>query len=151
VADYASGRVPLPEYASRTEEVRERFRRSTFHNWIGMSLERVETGEVDVRLVVEPHHLNLVGLLHGGVIATLADTATGLAYRTVLEPGTDHVTTQLNVTFLVPGREGRILARGRVIKAGRRFGYAESDVVDGEGRLVARATATFAVTPERPQ
>jgi uncharacterized protein (TIGR00369 family) len=138
-------------YASRVEEVRERFLRSPFHNWIGMSLEHVETGAVDVAMDAAPHHLNLVGVVHGGLIATLADTATGLAYRTVLEPGTDHVTTQLGVTFLAPGRDGRLVARGRVIKAGRRFGYAEADVVDARGRLLARATATFAVTPERPQ
>jgi uncharacterized protein (TIGR00369 family) len=83
------------------------------------------------------------------MIATLADTATGLAYRTVLDPGTSHVTSQLAVTFLAPGRSGRIIARGRVVKAGRRFGYAEADVVDEEGTLLARATATFTVLPER--
>lgn len=66
---------------SRIDEVRERFARSEFHTWIGMRLERVETGEVHVAIDVDPRHLNLVGLLHGGLIATLADTATGLAYR----------------------------------------------------------------------
>ncbi len=134
---------------SRIDEVRERFARSGFHSWIGMRLKRVEIGEVHVALDVEPRHLNLVGLLHGGLIATLADTATGLAYRTVLEPGTRHVTTHLSVTFLSPGRAGRVTARGKVVKAGRRFGYAESDVVGPDGELLARATATFTVSPER--
>ncbi len=133
---------------SRIDEVRERFARSGFLNWIGMRLERVEPGEVDVALDVEPHHLNLVGLLHGGMIATLADTATGLAYRTVLQPDTRHVTTQLIVTFLSPGRAGRVTARGRVVKAGGRFGYAEADVVGPDDDLLARATATFTVSPE---
>jgi uncharacterized protein (TIGR00369 family) len=134
---------------SRIDEVRERFARSGFHSWIGMRLKRVEIGEVHVALEVEPRHLNLVGLLHGGLIATLADTATGLAYRTVLEPGTRHVTTHLSVTFLSPGRAGLVTARGKVVKAGRRFGYAESDVVGPDGELLARATATFTVSPER--
>jgi uncharacterized protein (TIGR00369 family) len=134
---------------SRLDEVRERFARSEFHRWIGMRLARVEPGEVDVELDVEPHHLNLLGLLHGGLIATLADTATGLAYRTVLRPGTRHVTTQLSVTFLSPGRAGRVTARGRVVKAGGRFGYAEADVLGPGGALLARATATFTVSPER--
>jgi uncharacterized protein (TIGR00369 family) len=134
---------------SRIEEVQERFARSGFHSWIGMRLERVEMGEVDVALDVEPHHLSLVGLLHGGLIATLADTASGLAYRTVLEPGTRHVTTQLSVTFLSPGRTGRITARGKVVKSGQRFGYAEADVLGPDDELLARATATFTVSPER--
>ena len=135
---------------SKVDEVRERFARSGFHTWIGMRIERVEPGEVDVALDIEPHHLNLVGLLHGGLIATLADTATGLAYRTVLEPGTRHVTTHLSVTFLSPGRAGRVTARGKVVKAGGRFGYAEADIVGRDDELLARATATFTVSPERP-
>jgi uncharacterized protein (TIGR00369 family) len=55
------------------------------------------------------------------------------------------------VTFLAPGREGRILARGRVVRSGRRFGYAEADVIDAQGGLLARATATFAVMPAPDQ
>jgi len=136
----------------RLEEVRERFARSEFHTaFLGLRLDRVADGEVDVSLVMEPRHRNLVGTLHGGMIATLADTATGLAYRTVLEPGTSHVTSSLTVTFLAPGRAGTVTARGRVIKRGRRFGYAEADVVDETGTLLARATATFTVIAERAQ
>lgn len=138
--------------SDRLTEVRERFAASAFHrSFFGMTLERVAEGEVDVALVVEDRHRNLLGIVHGGVIATLADTATGLAYRTVLEPGTQHVTTQLNVTYLSAGRGGRLVARGRVVKRGRRTGYAEADVLDGEGRLLARATALFAVLPEGAQ
>jgi uncharacterized protein (TIGR00369 family) len=136
----------------RFEEVRERFARSEFHTaFLGLHLDRVAEGEVDVSLAVEPRHRNLVGTLHGGMIATLADTATGLAYRTVLEPGTSHVTSSLTVAFLVPGRGGTVTAKGRVLKRGRRFGYAEADVVDEEGTLLARATATFTVLPEQVQ
>jgi uncharacterized protein (TIGR00369 family) len=134
---------------SRIDEVWERFAGSGFHTWIGMRLERVETGEVHLVLDVEPRHLNLVGLLHGGLIATLADTATGLAYRTVLQPGTRHVSTHLSVTFLSPGRAGLVIARGKVVKSGRQFGYAEADVVGPDDELLARATATFTVSPER--
>lgn len=134
------------------EDVRERFERSEFHSrWLGLSLERVEAGSVDVAMDVAPHHLNLMGTLHGGMIATLADTATGLALRSTLPEGLTFTTTQLNVTFLSPGRGGRVRARGRVVRSGRRFGYAEADVVDEEERLLARATATFAVLPDRDQ
>jgi uncharacterized protein (TIGR00369 family) len=134
------------------DDVRERFERSEFHSrWLALTLERVEVGEVDVAMDVLSHHLNLMGTLHGGVIATLADTATGLSLRSTLEDGQTFTTTQLNVTFLAPGREGQVIARGRVVKAGRRFGYAEADVVDAGGRLLARASATFAIMPERDQ
>lgn len=132
----------------RIAEVRARVDASTFHRAFGMTLEHVAEGEVDVAIVAGAEHLNLMGTVHGGVLATLADTATGLAYRTVLEPGTTFTTIQLQVTYLAAGRAGRIVARGRVVKRGRRTGYAEADVVDAEDRLLARATALLAVMPE---
>lgn len=132
----------------RIAEVRERVDASTFHRAFGMTLEHVAEGEVDVALVAGAEHLNLMGTVHGGVLATLADTATGLAYRTVLEPGATFTTIQLQVTYLAAGRAGRIVARGRVVKRGRRTGYAEANVVDAEDRLLARATALLAVMPE---
>ena len=136
----------------RLAEVRERFERSTFHtSFLGARLGRVSRGAVDVELDVGPQHLNLFGTMHGGLIATLADTATGLAMLTALEPGTTHLTTSLGVTFLAPGRAGIVTARGRVLKAGRRFGYAEADVVNQAEDLLARATVTFTILPERDQ
>jgi uncharacterized protein (TIGR00369 family) len=132
------------------DEIRERFERSEFHSrWIGMRLERLVSGEAEVSLEVETKHRNLLGTLHGGMIATLADTVTGVAMGSTLDRTLVWTTTALNVTFLAPGRTGRVLARGRVVKRGWRFGYAEADVVDDEDRLLARATATFAIMPAR--
>jgi uncharacterized protein (TIGR00369 family) len=135
--------------ADRLTQVREGFARSKFHRtFLGAHLERVARGEVDVSLQVETRHLNLAGTLHGGLIATLADTATGLALRTTLDAGTTSLTSSLSMTFLRPGHPGKVTAMGRVVKSGTRFGYAEADVVDGEGRLLARAAATFTVMPD---
>lgn len=139
----------MEERVDRLEEVRERFARSAFHTgFVGMRLDHVGAGEVRVSLDLEPRHLNLTGQTHGGMIATLADTATGLAYRTILEPGTTSLTSTLNVTFLRPGRTGSVTATGRVLKRGTRFGYAEADVADADGRILARASATFTIIPE---
>ncbi len=138
----------MGDQRSSVDAVRERFARSEFHTtWLGLSLDRVEAGTADVSLEIGSHHQNLMGTLHGGMIAVLADTATGVAFGASLEPGLTWTTTALNLTFLAPGRSGRVSARARVVKAGRRFGYAEADVVDAEDRLLARASATFAVLP----
>ena len=134
----------------RLEELRERFARSEFHTaWLGLRLERLEVGEAVVALEVEPKHRNLMGTLHGGMISTLADTATGVAMGSSLDEGLTWTTTSLAVTFLSPGLEGRVVAIGRVVKRGRRFGYAEADVSSDDGTLLARATATFAIMPVR--
>lgn len=130
----------------RLSEITQRFAASPFHTaLVGARLDRVSPDEVDVSLQVEPRHLNLSGTLHGGMIATLADTATGLAFRTGLEEDASALTSSLSVTFLRPGGIGVVTARGRVLKRGSRFGYAEADVIDADGRLLARATATFTV------
>lgn len=139
----------MGEHDEILRDLRQRVAASEFHGWIGMELVDARSGEVDVSLDVEPRHLNLQGLLHGGMIATLADTATGLAVRTKLEPGTRHVTVQLDVQFLSSGRPGRIVAHGRVVRAGRQIAQAEADIVDPEGKLLARAQSTVAIMKDR--
>jgi len=134
----------------RIAAIRERVERGRFNTWIGMELERLADGEAELGLEVRADHLNLMGALHGGVISSLADTATGIAMHSALEEGWTHVTTSLQLTFLAGGKLGdRIVARGRVVKRGRRFGYAEADVERSDGTLLARASASFLIQPVR--
>lgn len=134
----------------RVEDVRERVERSRFHAWLGMHLVGLRDGESELELEVGPDHVNLMGVLHGGVISSLADAATGIAMLSALDDGWSHLTTSIQVTFLSAGRLGdRVVARGRVVKHGRRFGYAEADVEGPGDALLARATATFLIQPER--
>jgi uncharacterized protein (TIGR00369 family) len=126
-------------------DLRDRVARSLFHSWVGMELVAVSPGRVEIALDAAERHLNLQGLLHGGIIATLADTATGLAVRSMVPQGRRHVTVQLDVHYLTPGRLGRVTAVGTTVRVGTSIGYAEADVTDDRGRLLARATATVAV------
>jgi uncharacterized protein (TIGR00369 family) len=130
-------------------DLRDRVARSAFHAWMGMELVTASAGRVEIGLEAADHHLNLQGLLHGGVIATLADTATGLAVRSMVPAGRRHVTIQLDVHYLSPGRPGRITAVGTTVRVGSQIAYAEADIRDGAGRLLARATATVAVMTDR--
>jgi uncharacterized protein (TIGR00369 family) len=129
------------------EALRRHVESSAFHAWAGFELVSVEVGVVEVALDIQPHHLNPGGILHGGMVATLADTAIGLAVRSALPPDRTHVTTQLNVHFLEKAERGRVRALGRAVRVGGRMGYGEGDVVDEEGRLLARASGTFIVLP----
>jgi uncharacterized protein (TIGR00369 family) len=130
-------------------ELRERLHSSEFYRWAHIELADAQSGLVEVAFAAGPQHVNLQGLVHGGMIATLADTAMGLAVRTVLEPGRRHVTVQLGIEFLAPGRPGRIVAQGRSLKIGRQLGFAEADVMNADGRLLARAHSTISVTSPR--
>jgi len=96
---------------------------------------------------LQPHHFNPQGIVHGGIITAVADTSIGLALRSRLRAGLTHRTAQLNVHFLAKGEGTKLIGRGRAIHLGQRMGYGESEVLDTEGQLLARATATFIVLP----
>jgi uncharacterized protein (TIGR00369 family) len=139
----------MDEHVALVADLRERLRGSEFYRWAGIELVDASPGLVQIAFQAGPEHVNLQGLVHGGMLATLADTAMGLAVRTGLEPGRRHVTVQLGVEFLAPGRVGRIVARGRTVKIGRQLGFAEADVVDARDRILARAHSTISVTAEK--
>jgi uncharacterized protein (TIGR00369 family) len=125
--------------------LRERLAASPFHTWAGMDVVEASPGEVTVAMDVLDRHVNLQGLVHGGMLAILADTACGLSIRSAMEPGRLHITTDLDIHYLAPARPGRLLGRGRAIKVGRSLAFAEASVEDGDGRLLARAQSRYSV------
>ena len=133
-----------------TTELRSRLERSSFHTWAGMEVVSAAVGEVTVAMDVEERHVNLQGFVHGGMLAILADTACGLSIRSAMEPGRLHVTTDLDIHFLVPAGPGRLLGRGRAVKVGRSLAFAEASIEDEEGRLLARAQSRFSVRGTEP-
>lgn len=126
------------------DDLRERLASSPFH--VGLGIEAVEASEGRVRLALDASEdqRNLLGTIHGGVVASLADTAMGLAVRTAIEPGRPHVTIEMSVRYLRPVAPGRIEAVGTVIRAGSQIAFAEAEVV-ADGVAVARAAGTYAV------
>ena len=129
--------------------IREAMARSRFHTWMGMRVLDVATGTVVLALDTADHHLNLQGLVHGGVIATLADTAAGLAMRSVLDEGSRHVTVNLDVQYVRAARGGTLTARGIVVRKGRAVGFAQAEVTDEPGAIVARANVTVSLSGPR--
>jgi len=96
-----------------------------------------------VELVVGEPHLRSKGIVHGGLFATLLDTAMGWAAGTTAPPGFDVVTVQLNVNFIRPARPGETLvASGQIQHAGRRTAVARGEV-HADGHLAATGSATF--------
>jgi uncharacterized protein (TIGR00369 family) len=109
---------------------------------LGMELLRAENGESTMKLEAGPQHMNPMGTLHGGIICDVADGAMGMAYFTTLEPGESFTTLEMKINFLRPFWQGTLLAHGRVVHRGKSVGMAECDVLDAEGRLIARASST---------
>ena len=132
------------------EALRERIAASPFHAWAGVEVVAATPGSVTVAMDVDDRHVNLQGLVHGGMIAILADTACGLAIRSAIEPGRLHVTTDLDVHFLSPAGPGRLLGHGNAVKVGRSLAFAEASIEDAEGKLLAKAQGRFSVSGSEP-
>jgi uncharacterized protein (TIGR00369 family) len=132
------------------DALRARIASSPFHTWAGIEVVAAAPGEVSVTMDVEERHVNLQGLVHGGMLAILADTACGLAIRSAIEPGRLHITTDLDVHFLSPAGPGRLLGHGRAVKVGRSLAFAEASVEDAGGTLLAKAQGRFSVGGSEP-
>ncbi|TFV63132.1 PaaI family thioesterase [Geodermatophilus sp. DF01-2] len=111
---------------------------------LGARVADTEDGGARIAFAVREEHLNPAGTLHGGVVATLVDTAMGQAVRTTTGDGEVPATSQLTVTYLRPGEPGELTVTARVRTRGEHLTVCEADV-EQEGRAVAHAVATFAL------
>lgn len=114
---------------------------------LNMSLRQVDRGLVVFVCTPDESVYNPIGLVHGGLACTLADSALGSAVQTTLEAGVAYTSIDITVNYLRPVTldSGTLVATGRVVKPGRRVAAASAEVHDGHGRLVATATSNCLV------
>ncbi|RZI84954.1 MAG: PaaI family thioesterase [Microbacterium sp.] len=113
-------------------------------NLLGMSLVEVTDGTATFQLSPDERMLNPLGTIHGGIAATLLDSAMGCAVHTTLAPGVGYTTGQLNVHYLramKPGM-GPVFATGTVLHRGRKQSTAEGKLFSADGKLLAHGTTT---------
>ncbi len=143
--------VPLqdPQFRTRTLAA---FADQPFAQWLGMTEADAGEGWFEVRLVLRPEHAQHDGVVHGGVVATLADTGAAMAAHTLAAPREQVLTVEFKINYLRAARAGVLRCRGTVLRQGRTLTVSEAEVfAEGpEGDvLVAKATATVALVPER--
>lgn len=110
-------------------------------------IEPIESGEGRSRLEVqiEPHHGNQMGVAHGGLLMTLLDVCMGSAARSAV--GSNVVTVDMQVAFTAPA-SGRLVGRGRVVRAGKSLIFVEADICNAAGDVVCRGTSVFKTARE---
>ena len=116
----------------------------TFGEHLGFDTRRIDGG-AEVRLDITERTLNSLGVAHGSVILSLVDHAIGVAVAFALGRGRQAVTAELKVNFLAPATGGTLVARGRVLREGKRLIVGEAEVVDQTGRMIAKGLGTWAV------
>ncbi len=110
-------------------------------------LDSAEAGHAILRVQVRARHKQVNKVVHGGVVAALADTAGGLATYTTLPRGTRVATVEMKINFLEAVDRGSLIADARVLRKGRNFTGVDCDVTDARGRLAAKALMTFSIGP----
>ena len=111
---------------------------------LGFTVETVEEGRVVFGMQPAEFHYNPIGSVHGGVYATLLDSAAGCAVHTALPAGARYTSLDLTVKFLRPltATSGPVRCEGLVVHMGGRTALAEARLTDEQGRLVAHATSS---------
>ena len=139
--------------AGLAERIRGSFDRQGLMRTLGATLDSVEPGAVEISLRPDPAISQQHGFVHAGAVTAIADSAAGYAALTLMAPGTGVLSTEFKINLLAPAEGDRIVARGRVVKAGRTLTVAQSEVFaqrDGqEERLIALLTATLMAVESR--
>ncbi len=122
-------------------------RRVGILRFLGLSVIRVEPGRAIVELGVQKRFLHMQGFLHGGIIATVADTAAALALVPMVPRGTRMATVEMKINFLERVHAGRIRVVAWIVRKGKSLALGEADVKDLKGRLLAKSLMTYSFSP----
>lgn len=109
---------------------------------IGFELLEVAPGRATFALDADTRHANPMGTLHGGVLCDLGDAAMGCAIGTSLVEGETYTTVELRINFFKPIWKQRLTARGTVVRRTRKLAYAEAEITDEKGSLVAKLSSS---------
>ncbi|HXW55021.1 MAG TPA: PaaI family thioesterase [Candidatus Cybelea sp.] len=129
------------------DELRERLEASHTARQFGFVLDEAEPGRVVLQMRVSEQHKQVHGVVHGGVIAALADTAGGLATYMACPRGRRVATVEMKINYLEAVERGVLHADARVVRIGAHIAVVDCDVRDSDGRLVGKALMTFFVGP----
>ena len=134
-----------PEYIERVNQL---INRCPYFDLLSMKISDVGAGFSEMEIDLAQKHLQPFGFVHGGVFASIIDAAAfwSLFYE-VEDQDTGVTTVDLKLNYLAPAVSGKLIARGRQIKLGRTLGYADAEVTDSEGRILAHGTSTVILLP----
>lgn len=115
----------------------------SFNKLLGIRLVRYHSDGLTVECAVRDELLNSAGVLHGGVLATVADAAVGIALARHFGGKRAMTTIELKINYLRPVPAGKVLARARLLKVGTTICVGRVDVKDSSGKIVAAALVSY--------
>lgn len=136
-------KVYNPDFKNR---ILHHLERQYFMKHIGFTLDVIKPGRTEGWLNFEKIHQQQKGFAHGGLVATLADITAGFAAVTLVPAECNVVTGEIKISYLNPGLGDKLIARGWVLKQGRKMNFCEAEVFSsngGEEKLIAKASTTM--------
>lgn len=134
-----------PLTGAEPERLREIFTRIPYARLLGIEFVEAGRGSAAFALELREELTRNEGIMHGGAIASLLDTASAFAVMSLLELGQRTVTVDLTIHFMRPVTSGRIEARAKVLRAGRRLATLSVELTDPSDKLIAIGTTTYAI------
>jgi len=128
---------------AQARRIREAIDSVPYARFLGIELDEVSNGTATLALNIRKELTQNHGVVHGGAIASLIDSATAFAIISLLEPKEKVTTVDLTISYLRPLTDGRVTALARVVRAGRRLFVVSADVKDSDGKLAATALSTY--------
>jgi uncharacterized protein (TIGR00369 family) len=130
-------------------QVREALRKIRFAGLLGVRLARLHRDGLTLECAVRRNLLNSAGVLHGGVCATLADAAVGVALHYFLGSNRPITTVEMKVNYFRPVSQGRIFARARLLRVGATLCVGRVDITDARRRAIGTALVTYMILGSR--
>ncbi len=129
--------------SARLRQIRKAIDTVPFARLLGIELDDVSSGTATLGLDVREQLTQNHGIVHGGAIASLIDTATAFAIISLLAPREKVTTVDLSISYLRPLSEGRVKVTAKVLRAGRRLFVVSAEVFDKDGKLASTALSTY--------
>ena len=124
------------------ELIRKQLENIPFARFLGIELEEIRSGTATLRMPITEDLKRNNGIVHGGAIASLIDSATAFAILS-LDPQRQSLTIDLTINFLRPLSDGYALAKATIIRAGRRITVVSAEAFDDSGNLLATALSSY--------
>jgi len=135
----------MPIKESYEKALRRAVESAPYYQLLQISLEQIDTGFARFRMPFRKELTQAYGMVHGGAIASLADTAVAFALMTLVQPGEKVLTVEFKINFLAFVNGGEMIGEARVVNKGKRLVMADMEVKDENGNLLARGLATYTI------
>jgi acyl-CoA thioesterase len=126
-------------------QVKDLVNRSPYYQLLGIEIVKMRKGVSTLRMRFRKELTHALGMMHGGAIASLADSAVAMALITLVDPSDRITTIEFKVNFVAPVEEGRLTAQAKILHRGGKTAVGDVEVLNEKGDLVAKVIATYSI------